>query len=187
LKEKGVLKKPESEIYRRPGKILKFKTPSGKIELASEKLRELGFDAVPQYTPPPENPPGYFRLLFGRAPMHTFGRTANNLFLGELMPENEIWINEISGRDMKLKHGEYIYLVNQDGVKSKTTIKVRLTQRIRPDAVYMVHGFGHTHPWLKQAGGRGASDADLVTQQSIDPIMGGTGMNNNFVTFTRKA
>jgi len=187
LKEKGVIKKPESEIYRKPGKILKFKTPSGKIELASEKLRELGFDAVPQYTPPPENPPGYFRLLFGRAPMHTFGRTANNRFLGELMPENEIWINEISGRDMKLKHGEYIYLVNQDGVKSKTSIKVRLTQRIRPDAVYMVHGFGHTHPWLKQAGGRGASDADLVTQQSIDPIMGGTGMNNNFVTFTRKA
>ena len=81
----------------------------------------------------------------------------------------------------------YVYLINQDGVKSKTPIKIRLTQRIRPDSVYMVHGFGHTHPELEQAYGRGASDADLITRLDIDPIMGGTGMQNNFVTFTRKA
>jgi thiosulfate reductase/polysulfide reductase chain A len=40
---------------------------------------------------------------------------------------------------------------------------------------------------LEQAYGRGASDADLITRLDIDPIMGGTGMQNNFVTFTRKA
>ena len=187
IKEKGVLKKPEMDFYRKPWESLKFRTPSGKIELASSKLKASGFDAVPRYTPPQENPPGYFRLLFGRAPMHTFGRTANNRFLGELMPENELWVNEITGKDMKLKPGEYVYLINQDGVKSKTPIKIRLTQRIRPDSVYMVHGFGHTHPELEQAYGRGASDADLITRLDIDPIMGGTGMQNNFVTFTRKA
>ena len=103
------------------------------------------------------------------------------------MPENELWVNEITGKDMKLKPGEYVYLINQDGVKSKTPIKIRLTQRIRPDSVYMVHGFGHTHPELEQASGRGASDADLITRLDIDPIMGGTGIQNNFVTFTRKA
>ena len=30
-------------------------------------------------------------------------------------------------------------------------------------------------------GYRGASDAELVTQYKVDPIMGGTGMNVNFV------
>lgn len=185
LKEQGVLTKPEHGIYRHPNEILSFRTPSGKIELASSILRQLGFDAVPQYTPPPENPPGHFRLLYGRAPMHTFGRTANNRVLGELMPENELWVNTITGMDMGLKHGEYIYLVNQSGFKSKSKIRVKLTQRIRPDAVYMVHGFGHMDPRMKFAFKRGASDADLITHLSIDPIMGGTGMNNNFVTFTR--
>ena len=31
--------------------------------------------------------------------------------------------------------------------------------------------------------GKGASDAQLVTRYAVDPLMGGTGMNVNFVTF----
>ena len=31
-------------------------------------------------------------------------------------------------------------------------------------------------------GGRGASDARLITRYQTDPLMGGTGMNVNFVT-----
>ena len=187
LKKKGVLKKPEDMQYRQPGEVLTFNTPTGKIELASEKLRAAGLDPVPRYTAHPKNPPGYFRLLFGRAPMHTFGRTANNRFLGEIMPENELWINAVAARDMGLEHGEYIYLVNQDQIKSRTQIKVRLTERIRADVVYMVHGFGHTEPGLKFAKNRGISDSDLISRLDIDPVMGGTGMQNNFVTFTREA
>jgi thiosulfate reductase/polysulfide reductase chain A len=45
----------------------------------------------------------------------------------------------------------------------------------------MVHGFGHTAGGLKFARGRGASDASLTTRYKTDPIMGGTGMNVNFV------
>lgn len=188
LQVEGVVSQPEPEdLYRQPAEPLRFRTPSGKIELASAQLAQAGFDAVPRYTPPPAAPPGYFRLLHGRAPMHTFGRTANNRMLGELMPENELWVNAVTGKDVGLKSGEYVYLVNQDGVRSRTPIKVRLTERIRPEAVYMAHGFGHTDPRLKFAAGKGASDADLITHLSLDPIMGGTGMNNNFVTFTRSA
>ncbi|MDH5560897.1 MAG: molybdopterin-dependent oxidoreductase [Deltaproteobacteria bacterium] len=187
LQEKGVFVNQDSGLYRSQNEKMRFDTPSGKIELVSNKLREKGFDPVPKYTQHPENPPGFFRLLFGRAPMHTFGRTANNRILGELMPENELWVNAVAGQDMKLKNGEYLYLVNQDNIKSKTPIRVRLTQRIRPDVVFMVHGFGHTDPRLKTARNRGASDADLISHLDVDPIMGGTGMNNNFVTFTREA
>lgn len=187
LKKKGVLTKPTNMQYRQPGEILSLNTPSGKIELASSSLRHAGLDPIPKYTSHPENPPGYFRMLFGRAPMHTFGRTANNRFLGEIMPENELWVNRIAGTDMGLVHGEYIYLVNQDNVKSRTKIKVKLTERIRADVVYMVHGFGHTAKGLTFARNRGASDADMITRLDIDPVMGGTGMQNNFVTFTREA
>ena len=70
--------------------------------------------------------------------------------------------------------------VNQDGVKSNA-VRTRLTKRIRPDCVYMVHGFGHKTPRMR-ANGRGASDSELVTQYKTDPIMGGTGMFVNFVS-----
>jgi thiosulfate reductase/polysulfide reductase chain A len=47
----------------------------------------------------------------------------------------------------------------------------------------MVHGFGHADKKLSRTYGRGASDTKLITNVMIDPIMGGTGMRGNFVTF----
>ncbi len=47
----------------------------------------------------------------------------------------------------------------------------------------MVHGFGHNNNKLSRAHGRGASDTKLITNVMQDPIMGGTGMRGNFVTF----
>ncbi len=59
----------------------------------------------------------------------------------------------------------------------------RVTERIRWDSVYMVHGFGHANRKLTRTYGRGASDAKMITNIMIDPMMGGTGMRGNFVTF----
>ncbi len=58
-----------------------FPTPSGKIEFYSLQLKAAGFDPVPRYQPTPEPPPGAFRLLYGRAPMHSFSRTQTNPLL----------------------------------------------------------------------------------------------------------
>ena len=62
---------------------------------------------------------------------------------------------------------------------------MKATQRIRSDCVYMVHGYGHDAKGLRFARGRGASDSKLVTRAKVDPIMGGTGMNVNFVRLER--
>jgi thiosulfate reductase/polysulfide reductase chain A len=51
------------------------------------------------------------------------------------------------------------------------------------DSVYMIHGFGHFRKELTRAHGKGACDSQLITRVLIDPIMGGTGMRGNFVTF----
>jgi thiosulfate reductase/polysulfide reductase chain A len=66
-------------------------------------------------------------------------------------------------------------------------VRARVTNRIRPDCVYMVHGFGHTARNLRFTAGRGASTTDLVTRVSVDPLMGGTGMFNNFVRIEKEA
>ena len=47
----------------------------------------------------------------------------------------------------------------------------------------MVHGFGHKDKKLTRTYGRGASDSQMITNVMIDPMMGGTGMRGNFVTF----
>ena len=61
--------------------------------------------------------------------------------------------------------------------------KVRITERIRWDSVYMVHGFGHKEKKLSRCFGKGISDTQLGTKVKTDPVMGGTGMRGNFVTF----
>jgi len=61
-----------------------------------------------------------------------------------------------------------------------------VTQRIRTDAVYMVHGFGHNAKELKWAYKRGASHNQLISKTDIDPAMGAVGFQNNFVTFVKE-
>jgi len=182
LQTKGVVLGARQPIYYDEGVVPTFATPSQKIEFYSPQLKDAGFDPVPRYTPPAPVPPGAFRLLFGRAPVHSFSRTQTNPVLAQAMSENELWINADVAARMGLITGQPVRLRNQDGVLGTFTIKVRATQAIRPDCVYMVHGFGHTSRMLRRARGRGASDAELVTAYKTDPLMGGTGMNVNFVT-----
>lgn len=158
-----------------------FCEDTDKINFYSNALKAKGFDPVPKYTQPFELPAGSFHLLFGRAPVHTFAKTQTNPLLHEMMSENEVWLNASVARKYGLTSGDYVKLKNQDGIVS-FKVKVKVTNRIRKDCVFMVHGFGHSACGLKKAFGKGASDATLVTRYITDPIMGGTGMNMNYVT-----
>jgi len=171
------------DLYFRKGEEVEFNTPTGKIELFSNDIAAEGFDPMPVYTAHPEPEEGFYRLIYGRAPMHTFSRTANNHNLWDLMNENAIWINPKVAELWNLKKDQEIWLKNQDGVVSSFPIKVRITERIRWDSIYMVHGFGHSKKAMQRAFGHGANDSELITNVMVDPIMGGTGMRGNFVTF----
>jgi len=164
-----------------------FNTNSGKIELYSTAMEDEGYDPLPQYTAHEEPPTDFYRLIYGRAPMHTFSRTANNPNLTDLMDENKVWVNPKVAKEWGLNNNQEVWLENQDGVVTSFPIKVRVTERIRWDSVYMVHGFGHTDKRMSRAYGKGASDSELITQTKIDPVMGGTGMRVNFVTFLTEA
>ncbi|MEZ4848845.1 MAG: molybdopterin-dependent oxidoreductase [Bacteroidia bacterium] len=185
MKKLGVKKLPREydDLYFHEGEDVEFNTASGKIELYSSDLAAEGFDPMPTYTQHEEPPEGFYRLIYGRTPAHTFSRTSNNPYLTDLMPENDIWINPRVAKEWALKNGQYIWLENQDGVVSSTPIKVRITERIRWDSVFMAHGFGHTDKRLTRAFNKGASDSELITKVHWDPIMGGTGMRGNFITF----
>jgi thiosulfate reductase / polysulfide reductase chain A len=157
-----------------------FPTTSGKLELYSSALNDLHFDPLPVYQAPEQPPSGFLRLIYGRAAMHSFTRTEDNAWLDDLMPKNQVWISTRNGAQLQLREGDIVTLENQDGFRSNP-IHVRITERIRDDCAFMVHGFGQIAPKERLANGQGASDNQLLTRIAVDPIMGGTGMRVNFV------
>ncbi len=181
LRREGVVNLDRVPIYWDEGAPVEFYTPTGKIELYSTALAEKGFDPIPRYTHHEQPPPGQFRLLYGRSPVHTFGRTTNNPLLLQIEDTNRVWINAAAAADLGIEGGDWVILTNQDGAESNV-VQAKVTQRIRADAVYLVHGFGHTQKQMRASYLKGADDNQLVTRYARDPIMGGTGMRVNFVS-----
>ncbi|MFC1639928.1 molybdopterin-dependent oxidoreductase [Gemmatimonadota bacterium] len=189
LQRDGVILTEPGPLYFEEGAAPDFYTDSGKIELFSQRLAGHGFDPMPTYHEDDvdEPPRGYYRLLFGRAPTHTFGRTTNNRLLSEVYDENSVWVNSEVAAAWGLVDGQRVYLQNQDGVRSTYSAPLKVTDRIRTDAVFLVHGYGRKAEKLRFVHGKGIDDNELITRYKTDPIMGGTGMNVNFVTFLRAA
>jgi thiosulfate reductase/polysulfide reductase chain A len=185
VREGVILGKPKP-VFVEDGAEISFDTPSKKVEFWSQQLADKGFDPVPRFKAPAAAPDGYFRLITGRAPVHTFSRTQNNALLADLMPTNEVWVNADTAKKLGLSNGQFVKLKNQDGAVSNA-VRVKATQRIRPDTVYMVYGFGHTSRKLRRAYGQGADAAQLLTKYETDPLMGGTSLHSNFVTLTAEA
>ncbi len=188
MKKIGVKEFPRKSgpLYLADGENFQFNTSTGKVELYSVDFADHGFDAIPKYTAHPEPPQNFYRLIYGRAPMHTFSRTSNNPNLWDLMSENSVWVNPKVADLWGLKKGQKVWLKNQDGAVTSFPVAVRVTERIRWDSVYMVHGFGHSDKKLSRAFGRGASDEEMITRIAVDPVMGGTGMRGNFITFLKE-
>ncbi len=177
------LERPYEDLYFAEDEEAEFETNTGKIELYSTAFEEEGYPPLPVYTKHAQPPEGYYRLIYGRAPMHTFSRTNNNPLLTDLMDENDLWVNPKVANEWGLKNGQYLWLQNHHGVISDFPIKVRVTERIRWDSVYMVHGFGSTNKKLTRAFGRGISDTQMISEIMLDSETGSTGMRGNFVTF----
>ncbi|MCB0448944.1 MAG: molybdopterin-dependent oxidoreductase [Confluentibacter sp.] len=180
----GVKKYPRQSgsLYLNEDEVHHFGTASGKIEFYSHELMDLGFDPMPKYTPHPEPPQGFYRLNYGRSPMHTFSRTSNNPNLTDLKKENDLWVNPKVARIIGLKTGQRVWLKNQDDIISTFSIKIRVTERVRWDSVYMVHGFGNDNKKLTRSYGKGIDDTQMISRVFTDPIMGGTGMRGNYVS-----
>ena len=146
---------------------LKFKTPSKKIELRSSLLEEAGFSSFPAYEPIQPPVAGQFRLITGRNAVHTHVSTQNNPYLNELMPENMLWINASRASQLGIKNGDLVMVSSQQG---SGQIKAFVTEHIHPEAVFMVHGFGHEAKLASRAYNRGVSDALLQEITAAVPV-----------------
>jgi thiosulfate reductase / polysulfide reductase chain A len=156
----------------------RFRTPSGKIELANERLRRNGLDALPRYAPPAETPAGQLRLLPGKQAYFTHAANQNNAWLRELCPEGRLWINRASATARGIADGDLVVVRSPI---AEVRLKAWVTDRIRPDCVHLPHGFGQTSPGLTLAAGAGASDQDLI-EPRWDRISGNAALHETFVS-----
>ena len=181
LKKKGIhFTEPTVSAYLERGEKVHWHTPSGKVELYSKQLGDAGFDPLPTFAPQPNPPDGFLRLLYGRSPLHTFGRTQNNEILFDIDPSNCLWMHPDCAAKLGLVHRQPVMVENRHGDVTGP-LPLRVTERLMPKTVYMIHGFGHRAPELSLANKTGGSDSDLIDRYVVDPISGSTGMRTEFV------
>ncbi len=103
LKEKGVLFVGEKW---KEG-VGKLDTPSGKVEIQSKILEQLGYPAIPRWEEPLVSPdpkdPASFRLLHGKQAIHTHSMTANQPVLMNISHRYDmvrLWMNRERGRQL---------------------------------------------------------------------------------------
>ncbi|MDF1593130.1 MAG: molybdopterin-dependent oxidoreductase [Desulfobacterales bacterium] len=160
---------------------IKFKTPSGKIEFASSLLENAGFESFPEcepVAPPPEN---QFRLTIGRCALHTHISTQNNPYLNERVSENVLWINTERAAALGIKNKDLVEISSNCG---SGKIKAYVTDLIHPEAVFMLHGFGHQAALAARSFDKGLADG--ILQENVTDMVGGSpALQHSFVSVKR--
>jgi len=177
MKKHGVVAFSEPRYGTTRNAVHRFVTKSGKIEIYSERLKEAGHDPLPVYTAPAQPPNGKFRMVLGRKATLTHAALAHLPWLNEHIPENDLWLHPESADRLGLRTGDLVEVVSSVG---RVRIKARVTEEIRPDCVFMLHGFGKKSPWLKRVYGVGAADAVLL-ETAWDKVSGNAAMHETFV------
>ena len=174
LEKKGFVELVDKPVWLDRMNDLKFKTPSGKIEFISSRLEENGIPSFKPYERPKKPEKGFFRLAFGRSPVHTHGQTQNNPVLNEIMPQNTLWINGAEAEKLGISEGQLVEVTSADHSHSGT-IRAQITPFIHPEVVFMVHGFGRKIPWQTRGYNKGLGDYRFETGllNVYDPAGGG--------------
>ncbi|MFC1910503.1 molybdopterin-dependent oxidoreductase [Chloroflexota bacterium] len=116
-----------------------FDTPSGKVELFSERLEKWGFDPLPIYHEPPETPysapemAGEYPLIFtnwkSTLYQHSQGKQINILRNGR--PEPLIEIHPETAGKLGIKEGDWVYIENKRGrIKQKACFSNNIDHRV---------------------------------------------------------
>jgi thiosulfate reductase / polysulfide reductase chain A len=173
VKEKGYAEMPVSDD---DGEIT-FNTPSGKIEVYSETLKNAGFSPWPTWEEPPVPAENEFYLLTGKVAQQTQFGTQNNQLLHKYSDEPRLWMNAQTAAQRGLADGDWVLVTSPVG---KAHSQLLATEAIRPDCVYLTPGYGHLSKGLTTAYGVGASDSALHVTYT-DPVSGSQALSQTFV------
>lgn len=175
--DKGFISLSDDPIfYDRDNLDGQFKTPSGKIELMSEKLDKAGLPSLKPFETPEAPEKGMFRLIYGKTAVHTQGHTTNNPLLSELMPTNSLTINTKKAKKLGISEGDLVEVASADRSYC-ATVAAHISDHIHPEAVFTVHGFGRDIPRQTRSFMAGIADQKLMVGKLDDWDKAGGGVN----------
>ena len=154
---------PVEKSYEKSG----FKTPSGKVEIASSVLAEHGIDPLPVYQEPQESPisrpdltQDYPLVLTSgaRVMAYTHSQFRNIKQLRQLMPEPLADINPADATSRGIKTGDTLKISSP---RATITMKANVTDTILEGVVSV------PHHWPDEANVNA-----LVDDKNLDPISG---------------
>ena len=171
LKKQSVIYTTAPMEYR---KYLKngFNTPSGKVELYSQRLRDYGYPPLPEYRDldaasagQPGLQESYPLIGTTRRPgayVHT--RFRNIPALRQMEPEPFIRLCPQDAQSRGIKHGD---LTVVKSAKGSIRIRAKVTDEVSPGVVIIDFGWGNP-------GDNGANVNILTSDEERDPISGST-------------
>jgi len=143
-----------------------FRTPSGKVEIYSETMKDLGYDPLPTYREPLEssvNTPDLAKdypviLTTGSRLLGKLHSQLNNMpKLRKLAPEPLAELHPDTARKYGINDGETIIVENSRG---SIEIKAKVTKDIMPEVVNIPHGWSEANVNV------------LTLEQPGDPVSG---------------
>ena len=145
-----------------------FKTPSGKVELYSSRLKDWGFDPLPTYDEPPETPysdpeltreyPLIFITWKRKLYRHSGGRQIASLRGSH--PEPIIMIHPETAHKLGIKEGDWVYIETKRGrIRQKAT----LIASIDPRVVGVDYGWWFPEKGVSELYGWAESNVNILT------------------------
>ena len=158
-----------------------FNTPSGKVELLSQKLARYGYDPLPYHRENPLTPvssPALYReypLILVTGHRHiAFYHSENRQIekLRALCPDPLIEIHPLQAAKLGIRSGDWVW-IESPGMEGRIKQKAKVTENIHPEVVAAQHGW-----WFPERPGpeHGVFDSnvDLIMSDEVecDPICG---------------
>lgn len=152
----------------------RFHTPSGKVELWSERAASVGLPPLPSYTDSAFTAPD--EALAARLPLQLGqGRTINHFHsfydngralpaLAGREPEPELWVHPLDAADRALGDGAPAVIFNDGG---ELAVRLRVTEDVRPGVVWLRDGWFGLNRLTSGAGALAAAQVDLVNAERI--------------------
>jgi anaerobic selenocysteine-containing dehydrogenase len=163
--------KPEGDFYAKKEYGIRdglFRTPSGKIEIYSKTLEDVGFDPLPTYVEPERGPKRGDKAFLEKYPLILSSGSRNLYYthsqhrqvkaLKKIYPEPLTEIGPETAQKYGIKDGDMVMVETNRG---KVKMKARVDERIADGIVLVPHGWG------------GDANCNLLTDVTCrEPIMG---------------
>ncbi|MFQ6110579.1 MAG: molybdopterin-dependent oxidoreductase [Nitrospinota bacterium] len=186
LKEKVYMAEPiRYKKYEEKG----FNTPSGKVELYSETLRDFGYDPLPFYQENPETPlstpefaEDYPLILITGSRHVVYFHAANRQipWLREIAPDPTLEIHPEKAEELGIRDGDWVWVEAPKG-RGRVRMKAFLTEALDPR---VVHAYSHWwFPERKEDPLHGVFDSNinviLTNDPPYEPVTGATPLRGN--------